>query len=259
MDFLTAGQRLCSVYAMVSWIQSSLLAFSTSLHATSPQLAKQISTQLNRSQDIHGQHYNISPPPPYKPPPMNAIALLQFLSGLVVDAFGPAHQKFWATFILVISLANIALVIATVYWFLPLTFFDSNARFRGGGSQKPAPQPLNKSPTPSNSGGIPPSPTTLSQGSQSSSSLAPKIPPLPNSPSLTQSFNPQESFGQNATGEEILNSYHLPRPLPVWLNSNYAKHIVKGNFMTLSARPKTVDPGEWIAHQGESAAMRQAH
>jgi hypothetical protein len=34
------------------------------------------------------------------------------------------------------------------------------------------------------------------------------------------------------------------------LNDAYAKHIVKGNFMTLSARPKTVEQGEWIAHQG---------
>ncbi|KAH7133087.1 Mob1/phocein [Dactylonectria estremocensis] len=40
-----------------------------------------------------------------------------------------------------------------------------------------------------------------------------------------------------------------PRPLPLWLNSAYAKHIVKGNFMTLSARPKTVEQGEWVAHQ----------
>ncbi|KAG5920923.1 hypothetical protein E4U42_006028 [Claviceps africana] len=41
----------------------------------------------------------------------------------------------------------------------------------------------------------------------------------------------------------------IPRPLPLWLNAAYARHIVKGNFMTLSARPKTVDPGEWVAHQ----------
>jgi hypothetical protein len=40
-----------------------------------------------------------------------------------------------------------------------------------------------------------------------------------------------------------------PRPLPAWLNRACAKHIVKGNFMTLSARPKTVEQGEWIAHQ----------
>lgn len=31
----------------------------------------------------------------------------------------------------------------------------------------------------------------------------------------------------------------------------HAKHIVKGNFMTLSAKPKTLEQGEWVAHQGE--------
>lgn len=49
---------------------------------------------------------------------------------------------------------------------------------------------------------------------------------------------------------DVLASYNLPRPKPLWLNPAYAKHIVKGNFMTLSARPKTVEPGEWLAHQG---------
>lgn len=53
-----------------------------------------------------------------------------------------------------------------------------------------------------------------------------------------------------SSGADILASYHLPSPLPMWLNPNYAKHIVKGNFMTLSARPKTVEQGEWIAHHG---------
>ncbi len=36
----------------------------------------------------------------------------------------------------------------------------------------------------------------------------------------------------------------------MWLNPAYAKHIVKGNFMTLSSRPKSVEQGEWMAHQG---------
>jgi len=58
-----------------------------------------------------------------------------------------------------------------------------------------------------------------------------------------------------ATGDELLLSYHLPQPLPLWLNPSYAKHIVKGNFMTLSARPKTVEQGEWIAHHGKLRVM----
>lgn len=59
-----------------------------------------------------------------------------------------------------------------------------------------------------------------------------------------------EQGAMMSSGQDFLESYHLPRPLPLWLNPNYAKHIVKGNFMTLSARPKTVEQGEWIAHQG---------
>ncbi|KAA8632421.1 hypothetical protein SMACR_05185 [Sordaria macrospora] len=88
-----------------------------------------------------------------------------------------------------------------------------------------------------------PSPSNHSVSSQSSANLSSKLPPLPASPSLSQ------SIGMMGTGEEALNAYHLPRPLPLWLNPTAAKHIVKGNFMTLSARPKTVEQGEWIAHQ----------
>ncbi|KOS16890.1 Maintenance of ploidy protein mob2 [Escovopsis weberi] len=79
--------------------------------------------------------------------------------------------------------------------------------------------------------------------------IGPKIPPLPNSPSLAQTIGMDESSGVLTSGDDILNSYHIPRPLPLWLNSHCAKHIVKGNFMTLSARPKTVEQGEWVAHQ----------
>ncbi|KAJ9155459.1 Mob1/phocein family protein [Pleurostoma richardsiae] len=52
-----------------------------------------------------------------------------------------------------------------------------------------------------------------------------------------------------AGNDDMFNLYHLPRPLPMWLNNSYAKHIVKGNFMTLSNRPISVEPGEWVAHQ----------
>lgn len=59
-----------------------------------------------------------------------------------------------------------------------------------------------------------------------------------------------ESSGATAS-DDPLSAYALPKPLPLWLNNSYAKHIVKGNFMTLSARPKTVEQGEWIAHHGK--------
>lgn len=62
-----------------------------------------------------------------------------------------------------------------------------------------------------------------------------------------------------SSGDDILSSYNLPRPMPLWLNPQYAKHIVKGNFMTLSARPKSVEQGEWVAHQSESFRLQRPH
>jgi len=60
-----------------------------------------------------------------------------------------------------------------------------------------------------------------------------------------------QATGMMPSPEEMLAAYRLPPLKPLWLNCNYAKHIVKGNFMTLSTKPKTVELGEWIAHQGE--------
>ncbi|KAM4067707.1 mob1/phocein family protein [Hirsutella rhossiliensis] len=48
----------------------------------------------------------------------------------------------------------------------------------------------------------------------------------------------------------MAQSQDLSRTLPLWLDPSHAKHIVRGNLTTLSARPKTVEPGEWVAHQG---------
>ncbi|TVY16884.1 CBK1 kinase activator protein MOB2 [Lachnellula arida] len=93
--------------------------------------------------------------------------------------------------------------------------------------------------------------TSSIHSSSSTASLAPRVPPLPNSPSLSQTMSLNESTNSlpNPDPRDPLAPYNLPRPKPLWLNDMYAKHIVKGNFMTLSARPKTVEQGEWIAHQ----------
>ena len=64
-----------------------------------------------------------------------------------------------------------------------------------------------------------------------------------------------DSTGSLPNANDPLSGYNLPRPKPLWLNNAYAQHIVKGNFMTLSARPKTVEQGEWIAHQGQHTAV----
>ncbi|KAK8032790.1 protein kinase activator [Apiospora marii] len=125
-------------------------------------------------------------------------------------------------------------------------FSGINARFRGTAK---APSGSGQKSSVSSNSGQPISPTNPSQGSQSSISLAPKIPPLQSSPSLAMGMDDSAAGSNGAGGDDVLGAYHLPRPLPLWLNPGYAKHIVKGNFMTLSARPKTVDQGEWIAHQ----------
>ncbi|KAJ9157824.1 Maintenance of ploidy protein mob2 [Pleurostoma richardsiae] len=134
-------------------------------------------------------------------------------------------------------------------------FSGINARLRGN-ANKAAAAP-SKSPTASSSSQQfaqqssqqPVSATTSSQASQSSTSLASKLPPLPNSPSLAQTIGMDEQSGVMASGQDLLDSYHLPNPMPLWLDASYAKHIVKGNFMTLSTKPKAVEQGEWIAHQ----------
>ncbi|OPB38592.1 Mob1/phocein family protein [Trichoderma guizhouense] len=71
----------------------------------------------------------------------------------------------------------------------------------------------------------------------STSSSAPRV-TLPESLSIAKSID-----------VVVPTPLDIPQPLPLWLNTACAKHIVKGNFMTLSARPKTVDHGEWVAHQ----------
>ncbi|KAL1839141.1 hypothetical protein VTJ49DRAFT_1837 [Mycothermus thermophilus] len=118
-------------------------------------------------------------------------------------------------------------------------FSGINARFRGAGKHGGGKSPV--SPAADDNHLTPPN-KELGQRSKSSSNLQQlaKLPPLPASPALPKTI---------PTGEEVLNSYRLPQPLPLWLNPAYAKHIVKGNFMTLSSKPKTVELGEWIAHQ----------
>ncbi|KAK4128865.1 Mob1/phocein [Parathielavia appendiculata] len=118
-------------------------------------------------------------------------------------------------------------------------FSGINARLRGASSKQ-----ANKSPvSPTSEDGRLNSPGGLPHRSKSSSNLSSKLPPLPTSPALSQTIS------TTSTGDEVLSSYRLPQPLPLWLNPAYAKHIVRGNFMTLSSRPKAVDLGEWMAHQ----------
>jgi hypothetical protein len=40
------------------------------------------------------------------------------------------------------------------------------------------------------------------------------------------------------------------RKPPYFFREEYSGLIVKGNFMTLAAKPVHVEDGEWLAHQG---------
>lgn len=90
-------------------------------------------------------------------------------------------------------------------------------------------------------GGTPP-PT--GQYSQSPTSQQPPQPPMPHSPAMSASM----SFD---AGSESPAQSGNRRP-PFFFREEYSNLIVKGNFMTLAAKPKLVEEGEWLAHQGRS-------
>jgi len=46
-----------------------------------------------------------------------------------------------------------------------------------------------------------------------------------------------------------------PRRPPFFFRDDYANLIVKGNFMTLAAKPVLVEEGEWLAHQGALCSL----
>ncbi|KAH7130656.1 protein kinase-like protein activator [Dendryphion nanum] len=86
-----------------------------------------------------------------------------------------------------------------------------------------------------------PSPTTPNYSP--SSSLPPSVPPMPHSPALSSSM----SFESQGVQEPQAPS--SSRRPPFFFREEYSSLIVRGNFMTLAAKPKLVDEGEWLAHQ----------
>ncbi|OAA62811.1 protein kinase activator [Niveomyces insectorum RCEF 264] len=130
-------------------------------------------------------------------------------------------------------------------------FSGINARLRGGTSKAGG---ASKSPT------TPTTPTTdaapsplpnlgvqTRQSSEALSSTAPGTATSASAPTLPR-ISPSSSTNMMSSASDRSPNADAA-PLPLWLNPAYAKHIVKGNFMTLSARPKSIEPGEWIAHQ----------
>ncbi|KAF2866798.1 protein kinase-like protein activator [Massariosphaeria phaeospora] len=114
------------------------------------------------------------------------------------------------------------------------SFFSSVRQGFGGRSNK------SNQPGKGNGQGTPsptysPSPT---------SAQAPNVPPMPQSPALSASM----SFESQGGGPEGYMPSASRRP-PFFFRDEYSNLIVKGNFMTLAAKPKLVDEGEWLAHQ----------
>lgn len=66
---------------------------------------------------------------------------------------------------------------------------------------------------------------------------------MPHSPALSSNMSLESQPAQegSASGSR--------RP-PFFFRDEYSNLIVRGNFMTLAAKPNLVEEGEWLAHQG---------
>ncbi|GAB7339016.1 hypothetical protein MBLNU457_5681t2 [Dothideomycetes sp. NU457] len=108
----------------------------------------------------------------------------------------------------------------------------SNMRgFGRSGNNKPT-QPNNPGQPQRTGNGT--SPVYGSSLSPSQTNLAPS--PTPSSTGTADSSLNQENFNMN-------------RRAPFFFREQYANLIVKGNFMTLAAKPVLIEEGEWLAHQ----------
>lgn len=94
-----------------------------------------------------------------------------------------------------------------------------------------------------------PSPTTSGPYSPSAApGQTPNFPSMPHSPALSSAM----SFESQATHEGAPSGSRRP---PFFFREEYSSLIVRGNFMTLAAKPNLVDEGEWLAHQGMSWSL----
>ncbi|KAF1968666.1 Mob1/phocein, partial [Bimuria novae-zelandiae CBS 107.79] len=88
-----------------------------------------------------------------------------------------------------------------------------------------------------------PSPTTSGPYSPSAApGQTPNLPPMPHSPALSSNM----SFESQSTQEGAAPGSRRP---PFFFREEYSNLIVRGNFMTLAAKPNLVEEGEWLAHQ----------
>jgi hypothetical protein len=68
------------------------------------------------------------------------------------------------------------------------------------------------------------------------------MPAAPPSPSITTTMTANDQAHQNNQQQ---------KKIPLFFREEHASFIVKGNFMTLAAKPHLVEMGEWLAHQRE--------
>lgn len=86
--------------------------------------------------------------------------------------------------------------------------------------------------------------TTASPSTYNQSQVnAPSIPSAPPSPSLTQNVAANEAAMHQAMKAQ--------GRIPQFFREQQSGFIVKGNFMTLAAKPVLIEEGEWVAHQGQ--------
>ncbi|KAK4634989.1 Maintenance of ploidy protein mob2 [Fulvia fulva] len=109
---------------------------------------------------------------------------------------------------------------------------------RGPSQQRSTPNQQPSGQPPSRGGNSSPS-------ANSPSSLAPPtIPATPASPSLTVPMQNNEQAHQANQGHQ-----GPKKNPPFFFREKLCGFIVKGNFMTLGAKPHMLEEGEWIAHQ----------
>lgn len=120
---------------------------------------------------------------------------------------------------------------------VPLPNVQDNAKVRSRGLAQATRKQGNNNQQPPNRG------NTSSPTAYGSSSLsAPSMPAAPASPSLVSTTIANDQAHHN--NQQI-------KKTPLFFREDYAQFIVKGNFMTLAAKPHLVEEGEWLAHQSE--------
>jgi hypothetical protein len=101
-----------------------------------------------------------------------------------------------------------------------------------------------------NSGGRPNAPpsrgNTASPSAYSPSTTEPSTNPLASNAAPNMAANEVAYQNNNSTNNGV-------KSVPYFFREKHAGFIVKGNFMTLAAKPQLVEEGEWLAHQGENS------